>query len=65
MTDHEGNRKIYLAQGIREGLETVDYYCPRRSRANIKAKQRPLYPKMYDLTLQNQELNLFCKNISK
>ena len=31
MTDHEGNRKIYLAQGIQEGLETVDY-CPRRSR---------------------------------
>ena len=25
MTDHEGNRKIYLAQGIQEGLETVDY----------------------------------------
>ena len=31
MTDHEGNRKIYLAQGIQEGLETVDY-CLRRSR---------------------------------
>ena len=31
MTDHEGNRKIYLARGIQEGLETVDY-CPRRSR---------------------------------
>ena len=29
MTDHEGNRKIYLARGIQEGLETVDY-CPRR-----------------------------------
>ena len=28
MTDHEGNRKIYLARGIQEGLETVDY-CPR------------------------------------
>ena len=25
MTDHEGNRKIYLAQGIQEGLKTVDY----------------------------------------
>ena len=24
MTDHEGNRKIYLARGIQEGLETVD-----------------------------------------
>ena len=23
MADHEGNRKIYLAQGIQEGLETV------------------------------------------
>ena len=31
MTDHEGNRKIYLAQGIQEGLETVDY-CPTESR---------------------------------
>ena len=29
MTDHEGNRKIYLARGIQEGLESVDY-CPRR-----------------------------------
>ena len=28
MTDHEGNRKIYLARGIQEGLETADY-CPR------------------------------------
>ena len=27
MTDHEDNRKIYLARGIQEGLETVDY-CP-------------------------------------
>ena len=27
MTDHEGNRKIYLALGIQEGQETVDY-CP-------------------------------------
>ena len=25
MTEHEGNRKIYLARGIQEGLETVDY----------------------------------------
>ena len=25
MTDHEGNRKIYLALGIQEGLETGDY----------------------------------------
>ena len=31
MTDHEGNRENYLARGIQEGLETVDY-CPRRSR---------------------------------
>ena len=23
MTDHEGNRKIYLARGIQEGLETI------------------------------------------
>ena len=32
MTDHEGNKKIYLARGIQEGLETV-HYCPRGSRA--------------------------------
>ena len=25
MTDHEGNRKIYLVRGFQEGLETVDY----------------------------------------
>ena len=25
MTDHEGNRKIYLARGIQEGLETADH----------------------------------------
>ena len=31
MTDHEGNRKIYLARGIQEGLQSVDY-CPRRIR---------------------------------
>ena len=31
MTDHEGNRKIYLARGIQEGLDTADY-CLRRSR---------------------------------
>ena len=31
MTDHEGNRKIYLARWIQEGLETVDY-CPLKSR---------------------------------
>ena len=24
MTDHEGNREIYLARGIQEGLKTVD-----------------------------------------
>ena len=24
MTGHEGNRKIYLARGIQEGLETAD-----------------------------------------
>ena len=34
MTDHEGNRKIYLARGIQEGLETADY-CPRRSCALV------------------------------
>ena len=28
MTDHEGNRKIYLAWGIQQVLETVDY-CPK------------------------------------
>ena len=25
MTDHEVNSKMYLAQGIQEGLKTVDY----------------------------------------
>ena len=29
MTDHEGNRKIYLARGIQEGLETVKEANPR------------------------------------
>ena len=29
MTDHEGNRENYLARGIQEGLETVDY-CPKQ-----------------------------------
>ena len=24
MTDHEGKRKIYLARGVQEGLETID-----------------------------------------
>ena len=28
MSDHEGNRKMYLAREIQEGLETVDS-CPR------------------------------------
>ena len=30
MTDHESNRKIYLARAMHQGLETVDYY-PKRS----------------------------------
>ena len=30
MTDHEESRKIYLAQGIQEALETGDYF-PRET----------------------------------
>ena len=33
MTDHEGNRKIYLGGGIQEGLEIVDY-CPNSPASN-------------------------------
>ena len=41
MTDHEGNRKIYLAQGIQEGLETVDY-CQQLT-MSCDGKGRPVY----------------------
>ena len=33
MTDHKGNRNIYLARGIQKGLEIVDD-CPREAESN-------------------------------
>ena len=40
MTDHEGNRKIYVARGIQEGLETVDY-CPSEAVGNSQPFSGP------------------------
>ena len=47
MTDHEGNRKIYLAQGIQEGLETVDY-CRGEAEGNNQLFSGPTEPREPD-----------------
>ena len=57
MTDHEGNRENYLARGIQEGLETVDY-CPRRSRVS------PEFPLGHQFSLMPEGSVIICFIIS-
>ena len=40
MTDHEGNRKIYLARGIQEGLETDDYVIVHCFQARLNPESK-------------------------
>ena len=44
MTDYEGNRENYLARGIQEGLETVDYCPEAKPRAIVNCFQARLNP---------------------
>ena len=52
MTDHEGNRKIYLTRGIQEGLETDDY-C----RGEIEGNISQLFP---GSTESREQDGFFC-----